>query len=87
MLSFSILAPSVIGLFSHDAEIVVFMDVSEKEKEGKTEIDQEKKILQDMNAHGDLAYVVQKKTASNYYLDSHSNHAMDILVPPPEHIA
>ncbi len=87
LLSMSILAPSVYGLFSSEMEIVVFMDTSEKEKEAKLEIDLEEKILQDLASSGNLEQIIPKKTSSTYYLETQSSHLADVPDPPPEHIA
>ncbi len=87
LLSMSILAPSVYGLFSSEMEIVVFMDTSEKEKEAKLEIDLEEKIMQDLASSGNLEQIILKKTSSTHYLETHSSHLADVLDPPPEHIA
>ena len=87
VVSVSILAPSVYGLFSPEMEIVVFMDTSEKEKEGKSEIDLEEKILQDLAASGNLEQLIPKNTSNIHYLETKSSHLADVLDPPPEHLA
>lgn len=87
VLSISILAPSVYLLFSSETEIVVLMDTSEKEKEGKSEIDLEEKILQDLASSANLEQMIPKKTSSTYYLETQSSHLADVLDPPPERIA
>ena len=80
---FSILAPSVINLYSN-ADTIVLLDTTEEEKSEKTEKDIEEKIINFYNLNDKSTSFFKKRTAQLIYLESNIDHTLKVLLPPPE---
>ncbi len=85
VLIFSILAPSVINLCS-ETDAIVLLETSEEEKSEKAEKELEEKVLNLNTLNKKLSFSHKKKAANSFYLDSNTDHTLNVLVPPPKQI-
>ena len=82
VLIFSILAPSVISIFT-ETESFVFLDTSEEEKTEKIEKDIEEKILQYSSPTLNTSVSIKENKIVFYCLEDHTDHYSKIIIPPP----
>lgn len=83
ILTFSILAPSVINLCTGSSAIVL-LDANEEEKSEKVEKNIEDKILNQFEIVDTSNLIYIKKSKFQHYLESNSDYTIQVLLPPPE---
>ncbi|MGY8932591.1 MAG: hypothetical protein ACKVIM_00315 [Flavobacteriales bacterium] len=80
---FSILAPSVINLYSN-ADTIVLLDSSEKEKSEKTEKELEEKILNLYTFNNKSTLSLKKRATFQFHIEINTDHTLKVLLPPPK---
>ncbi|UOB19221.1 hypothetical protein [Abyssalbus ytuae] len=86
VLSFSILAPSVVNLFNGEEKYVFINDANDDENktEYKTNLEEKDLISYDI-FNFFINFEKEKNKVSGLYIPSHSDLELKIILPPPEH--
>ena len=87
MVIFSLFAPSVLPLLPMDTDGVVAIEIIEEEnkQESKKELEEKDVFFESELVSSDFYQEFDDALASYYKLNS-SDHAMEIPIPPPEHL-
>lgn len=82
---FAIFAPSIITLYHKDGNIVLTTNLNEEEQQEQGKKSQaEEKIAKESSSGFSLFAAIKKEQMVNFYVMSHTDHTVEILLPPPE---
>jgi hypothetical protein len=82
---FAIFAPSVITLYNNDGNTILTSNLNEEEQQEQGEKNQgEKKIVKENSSDFSLLAAIKKSELGNFYFMAHTDHTVEILLPPPE---
>ena len=82
---FAILAPPVISLLSDEGNTVISINLNEEEQQEQGKKNQgEEKIVKENTTDFSFLFTVKKGKMGNSYVMAHTDHTVEILLPPPE---
>ena len=85
IMAFAILAPPIISLLNDEGNTVLTINLNEEEQQeqGTKNQGEEKIIKENLIDFTLLAAIIKAKTGG-FYIMFHTDHTVEILLPPPE---
>ncbi|MCM5662084.1 hypothetical protein [Galbibacter mesophilus] len=85
---FFLIAPTIITVVEKNAEVSVFYNLAEEEKNDVgNELKEIKQLTSSSNTSFPINAIIKKRENYHYHISHHYEQVIDVIIPPPEFIS